>query len=258
VTVDYRPQAGAGHNTQWWPRVKDDFDAFVRNHPRRPLPDSLTWETADASTSNRAHWLVIDSLGSASEDAGLDDPNLVTSEPRLEFGVRSVGSRINRVIAGSNAERIGLKAGDALVRLNGETARVTIDVEEIFERLSPGTKITLLISRANAPVELSGVYEPKKAADPPHPMFDRGRPSGRVDIVRAGNTVTARTRGVNAFTLLLSPDQFEFDKPVKVIANGKTVFDGRVEKNLRTLLKWAAMDNDRTMLFGAELHLQLY
>jgi len=58
-------------------------------------------------------------------------------------------------------------------------------------------------------------------------------------------------------TLLLSPDQFDFGKPVKVIANGKTVFDGKVEKNVRTLLKYAAADNDRTMLFGAELHIKL-
>jgi hypothetical protein len=41
---------------------------------------------------------------------------------------------------------------------------------------------------------------------------------------------------------------------VKVIANGRTVFEGKVEKNLRTLLQYAAADNDRTMLFGAELH----
>src|SRR5262249_16407424 len=41
VTVDYRPQAGAGHNTQWWPRVKESFDAFGRAHPRAALPDTL-------------------------------------------------------------------------------------------------------------------------------------------------------------------------------------------------------------------------
>jgi hypothetical protein len=31
------------------------------------------------------------------------------------------------------------------------------------------------------------------------------------------------------------------------------VFDGRVERSVQTLVKWAARDNDRTMLFGAEL-----
>jgi hypothetical protein len=41
------------------------------------------------------------------------------------------------------------------------------------------------------------------------------------------------------------------------VANGGTVFDKKVEKDLRTLLKWAALDNDRTMLFAAEIHVDL-
>lgn len=40
-------------------------------------------------------------------------------------------------------------------------------------------------------------------------------------------------------------------------ADGRTVFNGRVQKDLRTLMQWAAIDNDRTMLFGAELHIDL-
>ena len=92
---------------------------------------------------------------------------------------------------------------------------------------------------------------------PARPLFARGGAPGRVDLSRAGNLVTATTRGVAAFTLLLSPDQFDLAKPVKVVANGRTVFDGKVEKSVRTLLKYAASDNDRTMLFGAELHIKL-
>jgi hypothetical protein len=38
-------------------------------------------------------------------------------------------------------------------------------------------------------------------------------------------------RGVTAFTLLLSPVKFAFSQPVKVVANGRTVFEGRVERN---------------------------
>jgi len=40
---------------------------------------------------------------------------------------------------------------------------------------------------------------------------------------------------------------------VKVTADGRTVFEGKVKTNLATLMKWAARDNDRTMLFGAEI-----
>jgi hypothetical protein len=58
---------------------------------------------------------------------------------------------------------------------------------------------------------------------------------------------------VAAFTLLLSPDQFDLNRAVTVAVNGRTVFDGIVRRDIRTLLKWAARDNDRTMLFAAEL-----
>lgn len=83
------------------------------------------------------------------------------------------------------------------------------------------------------------------------------RPGGRVDLARSGNSIEATTRGVEAFTLLLSPDQFDFSQPIRVVANGREVFQGRVERSPATLLKWAALDNDRTMLFAAELKINL-
>jgi poly(3-hydroxybutyrate) depolymerase len=85
------------------------------------------------------------------------------------------------------------------------------------------------------------------------PLFARGRQSGRVDITRRGNTFDAETRGVTAFTLLVSPDVVDFSKPVRVVVNGRPVHDRTVEKSARTLLAWAARDNDRTMLYGTEV-----
>jgi poly(3-hydroxybutyrate) depolymerase len=84
-------------------------------------------------------------------------------------------------------------------------------------------------------------------------LFDRRKPSGRVDAVRDGNAFEIKTRGVQQFTLLLSPDAVDFTKPVRVIVNGRPVHDGLVKKDVATLRKWAAKDNDRTMLYGAEL-----
>jgi hypothetical protein len=34
-------------------------------------------------------------------------------------------------------------------------------------------------------------------------------------------------------------------------------FEGRLEKSVATLLKWSARDNDRAMLFGAELKIKV-
>ena len=84
-------------------------------------------------------------------------------------------------------------------------------------------------------------------------LFARSRLSGRVDVVRKGNTFEAETRGVTSFTLLLSPDVVDFSRPVRVVVNGRDVHEAKAEKSVRTLVAWAARDNDRTMLYGAEL-----
>jgi hypothetical protein len=161
VAIDYHPQPDGEHNTRWWPQVKDVFEKFVTDHPRDPDPDKLTWEAADVSTHNRAHWLVITQLGGA-----------------------------------------------------------------------PG--------------------EAKES----NQLFNEAKNAGRVDLVRSGNTVQASTKGVAAFTLLLSPEKFDFNQPVKVIANGREIFNARVPRSVKTLMTWAARDNDRTMLYGAELTLR--
>ena len=181
VDMVYKPQPNGVHNTAWWPEVKDSFEAFVRNHPRTPLAETVTWETNGKPIDNRAGWLVIDKLApKGRNEPDLPDVNLLTD----------VG--------------------------------------------------------------------PLGPADRTGPMiFDNTHPSGRVDLVRTGNTVTATTRGVAEFTLLVSPDAFDLSQPVKVEANGRTVFNGRVDPSVSTLLKWAARDNDRTMLFVAELRISL-
>ncbi len=84
-------------------------------------------------------------------------------------------------------------------------------------------------------------------------LYGREKTSGRVDVVRRGNAFEARARGVRELTLLLSPDVVDFSKPVKITVNGRIIFEGAVKKDLATLRKWAAKDNDRTMLYGAEV-----
>lgn len=258
VEIDYRPQPASGHNVSWLPVLREPLEAFVRSHPRRPLPDRLTWQTTSIGSHNRAHWLVIDALGSAPGQAqSLDDVNLVALEPTADFGARAIGSRITQVVKGSNADQFGLKAFDTLVEVNGDTVKIASDLPTVLAQFKPGVELELLVARNGLPVELKGVYRPTFVPTPPAEFFSRRAPSGRVDLVRAGNTIDASTSGVTSFTLLLSPDQFDFERPVKVVANGRVVFDGRVAKSLAALLKWSAADNDRTMLFGAELRVDL-
>lgn len=160
VPFVFRPQAGAGHNTAWWPTEREPYEKFVREHPRVAHPATLSWETERTDKFNRYRWLVINELR---QDASRE---------------------------------------------------------------------TVLKDRG---------------------FFQHTKLSGRVDVTRSGNAFDAKVRDVATFTLLLSPDVVDFSKPITVTVNGKPAFNGLVKKDTATLLRWSARDNDRTMLYGAEL-----
>ena len=62
VSLAFRPQAGAGHNTAWWPTEREPFERFVHEHPRVAHPATLSWETERVDRFNRNRWLVINEL----------------------------------------------------------------------------------------------------------------------------------------------------------------------------------------------------
>jgi len=160
VPFVFRPQAGAGHNTAWWPTEREPYEKFVREHSRVAHPATLSWETERTDKFNRHRWLVINELRQdASRETELKDRG----------------------------------------------------------------------------------------------FFQHTKLSGRVDVTRTGNAFDAKVRDVASFTLLLSPDAVDFSKPIAVTVNGRPAFNGVVKKDVATLLRWSARDNDRTMLYGAEL-----
>jgi dienelactone hydrolase len=161
VTLSFRPQPQAGHDTSWWPTERASYETFLHEHPRQPHPTMVSWETERTDRFNREKWLVIDKLGAGVSDTAITD------------------------------------AG----------------------------------------------------------FFRHTRPSGRVDVERRGNDFVARTRGVKEFRLLLSPDVVDFTRTVRVVVNGREIFSGSVEKDVGVLMAWHARDNDRTMLYGAELRI---
>ena len=62
VKVLFRPQAGAGHNTAWWPTERAPFEKFVHDHPRPAQPAALSWETERVDRFNRNRWLIINEI----------------------------------------------------------------------------------------------------------------------------------------------------------------------------------------------------
>ena len=83
-----------------------------------------------------------------------------------------------------------------------------------------------------------------------------GRPA-LLQADRASNLISVTARGIERFSLLLSPDFIDFTKPVQVIVNNAVQFNDAVEQSAESLLRFASRDLDRSMLITAELRISL-
>ena len=264
VSVEFRPRPEAGHNMQWWDEESPRVDAFVVARTRLPLPDRLVWETESAERFNRAHWLVITELGSVGGEAGFDDFNEIAPRaPSVPIGFNQLGLLegggivLIDVVAGSIAESAGVLAGDVLVGVNGRAVATVDDLREAVQAPRDGPGMDVEVEREGE--RLAFVLTPPDdlPAQPGRTAFPRPAPAGRVQLLRNGNEIRAATRGVRRYTLLLSPEQFDFQQPIRVLTNDVLSFEGVVEPDPAALLRWAARDRDRTMLFGAELDVEV-
>jgi hypothetical protein len=140
---------------------------------------------------------------------------------------------------------------------NSSPDRLTWETSDLAHNRAHWLVITKLGRQPDDKKDLPDVNEYSPIDVLSVPMFEHRARSGRVDLTKTGNTVDAVSRGVASFTLLISPDAFDLSQPIKVTANGQTVFDAKVEPSLATLMKWAAKDNDRTMLYSAEIGITL-
>lgn len=257
ATAVFRPQMTGGHDTSWWDQERGLYERFVHDHPRAPHPALLSWETERTDRANRIQWLVIDELGVRPTDVALIDTNTVAERFEPDFGLRGdsrkeKGTRVVQVLPGTDAAAMGVRAGDRLLEIDGRPVEDIAGIQAAFER-NTGPRIALVVDRAGQRLLLDGRFPPVPTRGAPRPIFGRSKAAGRVDVVRRGNRYEARTRGVARFTLLLSPDAVDFATPIAVTVNGQTVHDAVVAPDVRTLLRWNAKDDDRTMLYGAAL-----
>ena len=261
VLIDFRAQPNAGHDTSWWEDEAPAMDAFMAEWSRRPLPPRLSWETETTERYNRAHWLVIDELGAVEGEPSLESHNTIVDPTQLNLGINMLGVmdsglKLIEIGGDSIASAAGLQSDDNLIGIEGEFNPSVEDLTQALQGFAPGQQIPILVQRGGEELELALVY-PEQAAPQSREAFPQSGPSGRVELQQQRNQVTVSTRGVTRFTLLLSPDQFDFTQPVTVVTNGVTVFDDIVEPDVEALLRWAAIDRDRTAMYGAELSIDV-
>ncbi len=87
-------------------------------------------------------------------------------------------------------------------------------------------------------------------------LVEPGRP-GLLKVERSGNQFTVNAERVAEFSLLLNPEEVNFNELITVTVNGAMLFNGQVAQEAETLLRYAANELDRAQLFTAELRLQI-
>ena len=265
IEVGFRPQAEAGHDLRWWDAENPNIDRFIDTQIRLPMPDRLVWETESSTAFNRAHWLVITGLGSVAGETDFDDFNEITPPaPSVPIGFNTLGDveggagvRLIDIGPGSMADLAGVRPGDILVEVNGIAVATMDDLRAAVQAPRDGPGLPLRVEREDRSMPFVLSPPDDVQAPPPRQVFPHPEPSGRVQLVRDDNQIAVVTRGITRYTLLLSPEQFDFTQPFQVSTNEVLSFEGMVEPSPATLLGWAARDRDRTMLFGAELEIEV-
>ena len=96
----FRPQAGAEHNTAWWPTERAPFEKFVHDHPRTAHPAALSWETERVDRFNRNRWLIVNELrADQSRDTELTDNGFFQHRKRSgRVDIRRAANRFDAVV----------------------------------------------------------------------------------------------------------------------------------------------------------------
>jgi hypothetical protein len=146
-----------------------------------------------------------------------------------------------------------------VLEANGTATPDVPTLLQATQGLSWGDSLLLVVDRDNIRRRINVFFGAAPGAESQAPVlaFPRAGPTGRIELERRGNEVQVATSGVRKFTLLLSPSQFNLNESIRVSVNGHVVFEGRVPRRTETLVEWALRDRDRTMLYLAELTIDL-
>jgi aminopeptidase N len=93
--------------------------------------------------------------GSAAANPGAAGGRRVSLGTVPDFGFAGPGVRVSSVVAGSPAEAAGIREGDILVTLGGQTVASLKAYSDLLKGLSPGQVVEVIVMRDGAPVTLS-------------------------------------------------------------------------------------------------------
>ncbi len=258
VDIDYTMVEGFGHEPSYLPKERPLIWSWIRKQKRQPHPERILWQGSGDAPA-RVHWLEVLGVDAGLKGAKFADPNPMMKPSRVRLGVQldrafaGPGCRLSLVTDASPAKAAGLKKGDVLLAMNGVEIKSMQTLRALLGRVNFGSTFTLRVARGEKILALKGEF-PAVAAKP---AFPRNKPFGSIEAKRQGNRVALRSSGISRVALLLSPEVFDFEKPLKLTVNGRDLREVKLQRDPRFLLEQAHRDQDPSMLYAARLELDL-
>ena len=242
--------------------VKDELPAvarFLDRHARDPFPSRVAWE-AGSTDFGECRWLAIDRITTDEPAQWHEDHNVALTDDRITIGFQpdydfeGPGILVGVLSDGDYpARNIGLKAGDVIVKADDARTDSLPDLNEWKATVERGDAIEMAVLRDGEKVVLRG--ELPEAAG--YFIFKRDVPSAAVRAGFAANRIDVRTSRVGAFRVLVHPDMVSLDQNLVIEVNGEVVHDDIVRPDLKFMLENYLENRDRSLLYVAEVAIEL-
>ncbi len=253
ANITYRQLAGT-HSFDYHAGELPLIARYLQRCQRDPLPGQIFWETGDRATGS-CRWLQIADIASGPPAAWHVDHNCIMADEEITWGFSGVrgsdGIVVNKIDRGGYAEAIGMRIGDVLRRAGERPITDSFSLKDARESARCGTRFDFVVGRAGKNIKLPGML-PQPAF---YNLFIREVPSAAVKAMQSGNVITVEGSRVAKLRLFLHPEQFDLTSPIKVLFNGRTIFNGNVKPDSAVILAEYAANRDRKAMPVAHLDL---
>jgi predicted esterase len=252
----------SGHDGSYMAKEDPKSNQFVLKTARDPAPKHVVWETANPKVG-RCDWVRIDEVRDVGNNRGPEPSNLIVVGPpqfamMLDTGFAGPGIRVRQVPPGSLAETAGLKSDDVLTRLDGVEIKTMADAQTVGLTKILAMKKGDMVRGEYRRGEANHSFSFPVPELPRMPLFKRAGHAGRVDVRASGNRIDVTARAVARYTLLISREMFDFDRPIQVFTNGAESFNAQVKPDLDFMLEQAGEDDDRSAVYSAKIEIQVH
>lgn len=240
--------------------LKDFAKEFWPNWSRNLLPAEVDWTTVNPARGGRA-WLHVREVANyGGTDAKIHNIEIKMPGARVRLGVQLVQDseppKVEQVVAGSVAEKIGIKENDEIIKLDSKELKSFDDLVNALGEKSPGDEVTIVVRRGKDEHTLKGRFP---RAD--RPGNAEAPVEARVIGRRGEGSVTVKVRNVARLAIRVAPEMLK-DGALTVTlegAEGKSVTREfkDVKADAAWILKQFETTGDRKQPFVCEIEIDV-